>query len=158
MKTSLWLGPKQGLEYVFLLPNPPQLRLSECDDQLSAPNVAEIIADNGNHWRKIFTIMAKLVVPEGQDWRSYRDAQLFSKSALVFQLVDVEPMLDKSCVVFIVGQSFRQALPISEQALVLGEKQQAYWSADNTLWCPYLDYRQFPNSLIAEIRQKLITG
>jgi len=44
--------------------------------------IAELIALNGNHWRKIFTIMAKTCTPS-EDWRHYRDNLLLKKHEML---------------------------------------------------------------------------
>ena len=44
--------------------------------------VATLIALNGNHWRKIFTIMAKISAV-GEDWRGYRDQVLLKQNELL---------------------------------------------------------------------------
>jgi hypothetical protein len=69
------------VEVAFYLPNPPIL-----PNGVSSPwqvntetAIDELIAINGNHWRKIFTIMAKLCAshsPCTQAWRALR-AKLF---------------------------------------------------------------------------------
>ncbi|MGR0279832.1 DUF6942 family protein [Marinomonas dokdonensis] len=155
MPNEIWLGPKTGLKYVFLLPNPPLLRDAPDHGWVETPNVAQLIEDNGNHWRKIVTIMAKLISTDEQDWRCYRDEHLFDQCALVFSLQQLKQIEGDKCTLFIVGNGFRQAMPISENAQTLGDKQLAYVNQDRTIWCPYLDYRQFPNALVSAIRLKL---
>lgn len=162
-ETSLWLGPKRDeARWVFLLPNQPELPV-ECDDAFMAcPDVPLLIELNGNHWRKIFTIMAKLTVPPEQDWRIHRDKYLFERCAITFDKEALsllqsndEPSSLEQRVIFVVGNSFRQDIPIKEGAVLIGEKQQAFF-VDNQVWCPYLDYRQFPNALIADLRRSAL--
>jgi hypothetical protein len=79
---SLYFESQPGqVEVAFYLPNPPIL-----PNGVSSPwqvntetAIDELIAINGNHWRKIFTIMAKLCAshsPSTQAWRALR-AKLF---------------------------------------------------------------------------------
>ncbi|SBS34111.1 hypothetical protein MSP8886_02963 [Marinomonas spartinae] len=161
-EAHFWLGaPKEAAQCIFLMPNKPVLPLEYNEAFLSNPNVPLLIELNGNHWRKIFTIMAKLLSPSPQDWRYYRDERLFSRCAIVWdkqQLMEynaVSNNVGQARVVFIVGNSFRQDIAIDEGATIVGEKQQAaFWG--HQIWCPYLDYRQFPNRLIAELRHQVL--
>ncbi|MEO9656392.1 DUF6942 family protein [Marinomonas sp.] len=155
MLNEMWLGPRASLNYVFLLPNPPLLRDAPDHGWVDCPNVAHLIEDNGNHWRKIVTIMAKLIATDELDWRRYRDAHLFDHCALVFSLDQLKQIENEEYTLFVVGNLFRAEIPVSKNAQKLGEKQIAYVNQDRTIWCPYLDYRQFPNALVAAIRSKL---
>ena len=56
------LGPAQA-SLICYLPNPPQYP-QDC----TRTDVAALIAHNGNHWRKILTILAKLCVTDANDW------------------------------------------------------------------------------------------
>lgn len=138
----------------FLLPNHPDLP----DDvtHYEEMSTSALIAYNGNHWRKILTIIAKLVADAEEDWRIVRDKELWYRAKLVYS--EELPVLNTSPLI-IVGQTFRQQFPIANDAKVLGEgtRHQAY-VADDRIWTPYLDYRQFPNSLIEELRQTLHAG
>lgn len=133
----------------FLLPNAPQL--PEGIDHYSQVPVSQLIELNGNHWRKILTIIAKLVADPDQDWRIVRDLQLWNKAELVFDS-DVDWSGEEW--VFIVGQTWRGKWPVSERAQTLGTRHQAYLDRP-MVWVPYLDYRQFPNVLIDELRQRI---
>jgi hypothetical protein len=146
--TRLWLGASvEAAEYVFLLPNEPILsNVGQVDD---VPCLIEI---NGNHWRKIFTIMAKLVVPNLVNWRDFRDGDLFEKVGIAFS---VQQLRDYQGIVFVVGNTFRESYPISESTTKVGHKHLAYVSLPY-IWCPYLDYRQFPNLLIESLREIIL--
>lgn len=54
------IGPATA-SYAFYLPNPPLM--PEYWHWEQDNSIAELIALNGNHWRKIFTIMAKICAP-----------------------------------------------------------------------------------------------
>lgn len=66
----------------FYLPTPPLL--PEGWDAQQANACAALIALNGNHWRKILTIMAKICMPQNQDdWRHYRDRTLLQREMIL---------------------------------------------------------------------------
>jgi hypothetical protein len=87
---SLYFESQPGVvEVAFYLPNPPKLprtcdlsstqgllpRQAHCWQVNTDTAVDELIKLNGNHWRKIFTIMAKLCAnqpPCTQAWRALR--------------------------------------------------------------------------------------
>ncbi|WP_421852337.1 DUF6942 family protein [Marinomonas sp.] len=147
---ELWLGAcADEAEYVFLLPNRPVLPDSVDVCFLKKPNVSLLIELNGNHWRKIFTIMAKLAAPAYDSWKAFRDAELLSKVGVAFSL---DQLCDYKGVVFIVGNMFRDELPIADSAQEIGEVHTAFVCLPY-IWCPYLDYRQFPNILIEALRE-----
>ena len=59
---NLWLGASTSdAQYVFLLPNKPILPDDVDEVFLAKPDSAVLIELNGNHWRKILTIIAKLI-------------------------------------------------------------------------------------------------
>lgn len=150
---DLWLGSsKNEAQCVFLMPNKPMLS-KESDNALPDNiDVALLIELNGNHWRKILTIMAKLTAPHYKDWRQFRDNELLNNVGIAFtidQLGDYEGRL------FIVGNTFREVWPVPASAQNIGERHVAAVSAFR-VWCPYLDYRQFPNILIETIRKTIL--
>ncbi|ETX09557.1 hypothetical protein MUS1_06905 [Marinomonas ushuaiensis DSM 15871] len=150
---DLWLGAsKDEAQCVFLLPNKPMLS-KESDCVLSRElDAALLIELNGNHWRKILTIMAKLVVPHYDDWREFRDKDLLKKVGIAFTVDQLDGYQGK---LFIVGNTFRDAWPVPDFAKEIGEGHVAAFSS-SCVWCPYLDYRQFPNVLIEKIRKTIL--
>jgi len=151
--SDLWLGAsKEQAQFVFLLPNKPILS-KESDAVLSHHvDVERLIELNGNHWRKILTIMAKLTSPDYGEWREFRDKELLKKVGIAFS---IDQLTNVKGVLFIVGNTFREALPILDSAQEVGEKHVAAFAL-NRVWCPYLDYRQFPNILIEAIRETIL--
>jgi len=117
-------------------------------------DVVELISENGNHWRKIFTIFAKLC--SQSDWREYRDRELLqAKQQINFSDT---LCLDANVHIF-AGKSCWQRFGITEQAV--GDMQASACgkmfyrrSVEHglMLYTPYFDYRQFPNVLIAEAK------
>lgn len=138
---------------IFLLPNKPLLP-PEAQSYDDLPP-SQLIDLNGNHWRKILTIIAKLVTLGDEDWRIVRDQHLWDRARLVFSLNELpKDLSDKEDWLFVVGNSFRHQLTVPQDALEIGERHKAYL-ADNVVWSPYLDYRQFPNQLIDALRSHL---
>ena len=150
---DLWLGAsKNEAQCVFLLPNKPVLFKDGSAVLPDKASVALLIELNGNHWRKILTIMAKLLAPHYDGWREFRDDDLLNKVGIAFgvnQLEGYQGML------FIVGNTFRDVWPVPDSAKKIGEGHIASFSSSR-VWCPYLDYRQFPNVLIERIRETIL--
>ena len=149
--SELWLGaPMSHAHCVFLLPNPPILP-SQGERLGEVVSASQLIELNGNHWRKILTIMSKLTVQNYSDWRQFRDDQLLFKVGLAFSPSQIE---NYKGLVVVVGKTFRESIPIPECAEVYGESHLAY-KAELFVWTPYLDYRQFPNILIESLRKRI---
>ncbi|MFD1383784.1 DUF6942 family protein [Rhodanobacter aciditrophus] len=145
------------MKLIFLLPNKPLLPQGVMNYR--EMDTKDLISLNGNHWRKILTIIAKLTTFPSEDWRIVRDNKLWDRAKLVFNAQHLASELNESeakigAWVFIVGKTFNDDFPIPENAKVLGEAHVAK-AEGNLIWSPYLDYRQFPNDLIDEIVQHL---
>ncbi|ASK68954.1 hypothetical protein CF168_08730 [Shewanella bicestrii] len=168
------IGPAAAT-YAFYLPNPP---LMPEDWHWSQDNaIAELIALNGNHWRKIFTIMAKICAPS-EDWRDYRDNQLLKQQQML--LTGANALSPHANIHIVCGQAAATALGIAansnittntlqtnaqrtpelqlmqdsqaklQDVTVMLQAQSPYSSC--VLLTPYLDYRQYSNALIALTR------
>ncbi|NLQ16350.1 hypothetical protein HGG82_01765 [Marinomonas sp. M1K-6] len=152
---ELWLGAPVGeAQYVFLLPNEPILP-DGCDASfLRQPDIALLIELNGNHWRKILTIMAKLTTPNYANWKVFRDNDLLNRIGITFSL---DSLQGYDGPLFIVGKTFFDRLPIPDSAVKLGSGNAHFASVCwPYIWCPYLDYRQFPNILIESLRECIL--
>lgn len=130
----------------FLLPTPPQLTQSQV-------SIDDIVTTNGNHWRKIFVIIAKLCCDK-LTWQAYRDNYLIDNIYLNFSN---KPKLCKKLNI-VCGKSHVSTLALDELLLTLtpmDESQRVlggYLQNDiSIISTPYLDYRQFPNALIEEV-------
>jgi len=134
---------------VFYLPTPPAIT--------GVVNTTiDIIEQNGNHWRKILTILAKLVCGS-HDWREYRDNDLLANVYLNFEQHQIG---DHNILHCVCGKAHWQALGQEPeragfiQCAALGKA----WSRQQTkneprlLLVPYPDYRQFNNALIAQLK------
>lgn len=132
----------------FMLPNLPILLKSN-------QSIEEIIELNGNHWRKIFVIIAKLCCQQKQ-WQSYRKENLLHDVYLNFSLkADFKKKLT-----FVCGKQHAQAINIYNDSLLWETidksklvKVKTNDKTNTIIIVPYLDYRQFPNALIEEVKR-----
>ena len=140
------LGCAYGLaKTVFILPTPPKGEyLVAPNGHLNQPSVTDIIAQDGNHWRKILTIMAKLTAAK-MDWREYRDTRLVQESeCILFQMPEY---FDQDKIYYVCGGQMQSALKEIRDFIQVDDK--GLLKVDqNLILCPYPDYRQFPNKLI----------
>lgn len=165
------IGPATA-SYAFYLPNHPLIPAYWHWEQDNA--IAELIALNGNHWRKIFTIMAKICAPS-EDWRNYRDNLLLKKHQML--LIGASALSPHASIHIVCGQAAATALGIAiESHIATGPQQSANQQTvmqlmqasqgklqDITqsshsilvLLTPYLDYRQYSNALIALTRSHI---
>jgi hypothetical protein len=118
-------------------------------------NVAQLILDNGNHWRKILTILAKLCCDE--DWRNYRDERLLQSAE---QICFTDEVNTTAQLHFFAGKSCWQRFLMTAERLAEISSSSCgrvyYYQASTGVWffyTPYFDYRQFPNVLIDELKQ-----
>ncbi len=147
------LGNMDSL-HIFYLPNSPVLPKQE----LSSSALIEL---NGNHWRKILTIVAKLMCAD-KDWRTYRDKQLLDEVGFFFGDYLVKK---KSRQHYICGKSHWLTLqkePITDQDVSCDDANKAWLLKDSKdiasriMLLPYPDYRQFNNRLIDLIKKEYI--
>lgn len=121
--------------------------------QLDAPT---IIAANGNHWRKILTIWSKLLAP--CDWREYRDHHLLQRDE---QLIFETRLAPSAQVHILSGKACWTRFSVDDLRLLeccstsCGRAFYQRAAQGLMIYAPYFDYRQLPNSLIAELREVL---
>lgn len=138
---------QDGAKRCFYLPTPPQL----ADDwQLDTPDsLDKLVALNGNHWRKILVIMAKLSAPD-EDWRGYMKRLLKADEQIRFGAARISPHAKEH---YVCGQQSAIKLgltPLSEPKQFLHHSE----NEQHIFRLPYLDYRQCPNALIAALREQ----
>ncbi|MCW8885625.1 MAG: hypothetical protein OQK12_10280 [Motiliproteus sp.] len=128
---------------ILYLPNPP---LRESIEQ--PVDVPELIALNGNHWRKIFTILAKLCGPAAS-WKQYRDHDLLKqKEAISFG----DSLIPVNARHIVAGKASWGRLGLDQLDFDSLDDQQRVWKKGNVFLTPYPDYRQFPNELIEQLK------
>ncbi|GIU53606.1 MULTISPECIES: DUF6942 family protein [Shewanella] len=128
-------------------------------------DIEKVIELNGNHWRKIFTIMAKITVSDDkpESWRNHRNQVLSVNGSGLKTILHIksEKLCSNAKIHIICGQQAFDDLsriePLAhlndnQTVTVLGDKQKIM-AHKQILIAPYLDYRQFPNQLISELRQ-----
>lgn len=143
------LGPEKA-KIAFYLPNPP--RLPEDWHESSALNIADLIALNGNHWRKILVIMAKIVCPNNA-WREYLPLLLQQDESIHFGQTRLCP---NAKIHFVCGQ--QSAHTLSLDSLSEPQSFRSIHRNNQAIYLiPYLDYRQCPNRTIDALRSAMQT-
>lgn len=139
---------------VLYTSNPPSWTQSE------PVNVPLLIEKNGNHWRKICTILAKLVTDD--DWRSYRDEKLLKTN----ETICFGSRLHLGAKIHLISgkeswarlEKAVEAQCSNQSVATIGQGKISYRIGSNGelyLFTPYFDSRQFPNALIAECKEVL---
>lgn len=118
-----------------------------------APCAEALVAGNSNHWRKIVTLLAKVASPEQDNWRRFRDEDLFLTTALCF----TPGLLATADWHWIGGKdNLRRFADLKHEAQPLTECPQVQIDPEmRLLLTPYPDYRQLSNAVILELRSAL---
>lgn len=123
---------------------------------IESNEIPEIAQSTGNHWRKIFNVLAKLVHELEQTsfntWQSLRDMTLLQRSSNYCLRFDapIRRDLSKQNVHIIIGKTY---------ATQLGFADACYWltpyfainEKEQVIICPYFDYRQLTNEKISQL-------
>ncbi|MCL1096272.1 DUF6942 family protein [Shewanella kaireitica] len=137
----------------FYLPTPP--KVPKKWNHLDTGATQALIELNGNHWRKILTIMAKIVVND-KDWRQYRNQHLLKRDESI--AIGANNLCSTAQRHIICGKESADVLNLDSTEFVqldLQETSLLKHLDQNIYLCPYLDYRQFPNTQIDLLRQTL---
>ncbi|WP_323844479.1 DUF6942 family protein [Microbulbifer magnicolonia] len=120
---------------------------------VDAPSAQALTAANSNHWRKILTLLAKIASPDVDDWRRFRDEDLFRQTALCF----APRLADTARWHWIGGKDNLQRFSdLHHRARALAESPDVFIDPDNRLLLtPYPDYRQLSNAQVNHIRLAL---
>jgi hypothetical protein len=149
------------VDIAFYLPNTPAFPANWHLEQANA--IEKLIQLNGNHWRKIFTIMAKLCCtqsPQSKAWQQVRATLFSSHQPNSYQPTSLSKRLHMGATTIdplakwhiICGQQAREDLGLtlwSKPAFF--DEQEKVSREQYHLFTPYLDYRQFPNRLIEQV-------
>ena len=143
----LTLGNPENATTLLYLPSPP---LTDTNTPLSYTRLCEL---NGNHWRKILIILAKLQSTD-TTWRHYRDQQLLTQhEAIIF----TDQLLCGDKLHIVAGKASWQRLGLDQQQFTPIDASGRLLRQDNIILTPYPDYRQFPNTLIEQLRPVIQT-
>ncbi|MFC6635459.1 DUF6942 family protein [Microbulbifer taiwanensis] len=145
MPSADYLGAPNP-QLVLYLPHRPH-GLAQLID---LPCARALVDANSNHWRKIVTLLAKIASPVADDWRHYRDEQLFRQTALCF----APRLVETGCWHWIGGRDNLQRFDtLHHNAQLLTDAPDISVDADRRLLLtPYPDYRQLSNALVRRIR------
>ena len=133
-----YLGNIHQASTLLYLPTPPIV------DPQSPCDYNRLCELNGNHWRKILIILAKLQSPDN-NWRYYRDRNLLRRHEAISFRDYLEP---GKALHIIAGRASWERLGVDyTEFMPLGDSNRLL-IRDNILLTPYPDYRQFPNHLI----------
>lgn len=143
--------------------NTPPLPFYKALAEVQAMHLGEIkdIGENtGNHWRKIFNVMAKLIfelTPQHyQRWQDLRDEYLLQKTSnelLLFSttLLDDSVLAKQSKKIHIVmGKNYACKLGLTNHVTWVNEFF-AINKKHRLIICPYFDYRQLSNIKITQL-------
>ncbi len=144
------LGSKAATIVLYTAHRPVLCSALNSEGLLSVPG---LISLNGNHWRKILTIFAKLASSD-DDWRAYRDHCLLHKrEAISFSA----GLLESASLHLIAGKASWERLGMDMKEFQALDMEQRLWVKENVICTPYFDYRQFPNALVAIAREHICT-
>lgn len=148
--------------YIGNQPDCPSINDLQIVRSAKAGEIVDIIGFTGNHWRKVFSICAKLGFSlwpsDVANWQTYRDEELFqqgSKMALLFSLPK-EPAPGKLHLVL--GKQYCEKIFPDKRFMqgVDGFPVHPEW---NLIQTPYFDYRQLSNQrlevLIGLIKKRM---
>ncbi|WP_439136451.1 DUF6942 family protein [Pseudomaricurvus sp.] len=120
--------------------------------------LAHIVANTSNHWRKVFNVYAKFLealnwhgVTAAGSWQDYRDQGLLqsgSREMLLFSRPVMDPN-NTSRIHIIAGKTY--AAQLSLPPLTWLDAHFAINREARLIVCPYLDYRQLSNERIERL-------
>jgi hypothetical protein len=146
--------------WTFVVPHSPfpkEVHLIE--RPLNEGEVTQLIGVNGNHWRKIFSIMAKFRVLMHTDWhdtwQSYRDNALLTLNGREDICIGALPSeINKPTI--ITGHTFAKDLTDLSTFDTTSFSDKILYDKSKLIFVtPYLDYRQFPNALLEQFAEFL---
>ncbi|VUD41904.1 hypothetical protein TDB9533_00584 [Thalassocella blandensis] len=130
---------------------------------LASGEIAHIVKNTSNHWRKVFNVYAKLLfdwqalIPHKsqrfvhhENWQSLRDETLFqenSHASLLFNRPDVDRK--SNAIRIIAGKTYAASLDLP--ALEWLDNFFAINKEYRLIVSPYPDYRQLSNARIAQL-------
>lgn len=144
--------------WVLHIANRPELDCFQHDiyRQLQPGEAADIIKQTSNHWRKVFSIMAKisfaLFETNCTTWQQYRDTKLLTGEG--FEAISFEPYKPDSNAKLSVICGFTYAeTQVQLETLIPHIEQPKILMAvsKDCLVTPYFDWRQLNNEILAHL-------
>jgi len=144
---------KESAKVILYIDKRPELGFCKdlSDLECLQASQLDLIKATGNHWRKILNIFAKIAfamnAQKCETWQAYRDDKLLTKQgdeALIFQ----NSLVDSEAIHLICGKSFFHEFDLEENEFRALDEAGEISFKGRVYRVPYLDYRQFPNSLI----------
>ena len=122
--------------------------------------VSSIISETGNHWRKIFSIYAKIGLhfnaKEVKTWQEYRDTVLLTKDGMEqISFSSKLDLADDNKIHLISGKNTAEKFDLDLKKFKKLDDEGRILFYKNIYLTPYFDYRQFPNALIDKLIEKL---
>lgn len=118
--------------------------------------LAHIVANTSNHWRKAFNVYAKLLeqlhwpgVQDSGSWQDYRDNRLLQPGCATALLFSPPDLTRTDRVHVVAGKTYAAQLSLPPLTWV-----DAYFAVNEEyrlIVSPYLDYRQLSNARIAQL-------
>lgn len=145
-------------KWVLHIANRPDLEVFEHDifRQLELGEAADVISQTSNHWRKVFSIMAKIsfaLFDTGcASWQQYRDSKLLTSQG--FEAISSEPYTTTSTDQLAIICGFTYAGSQVELNQLLSHIEQPKLLLSETkdfLVTPYFDWRQLNNEMLAHL-------
>lgn len=142
--------------YIENTPPLPQYQALTSVTPLSPGDIANIAALTGNHWRKIFNVLAKLAFEltseDHKTWQNLREQSLLQTNSnyCLYFSAPTTSQLSKPGIHIIMGKTY---------ATLLNLHQSAHWltpffainEQKKLIICPYFDYRQLSNIKITQL-------
>ena len=117
--------------------------------------LARIVDETGNHWRKIINIYAKLGFSLNSEecltWQSYRDTYLLTELSPHALLFDSKLIaVPDRCISIITGKSHANTL-LDIDTLIWLDDDFAVEATKKIIVAPYFDYRQLSNIKLSKL-------
>ena len=155
---KIGIGVEQPKLVLYIQNRPPLEYFTDLNSYRSANKneICDIIDQCGNHWRKIFSIFAKLAFAtthhECNSWQEYRDNILLTQNgheAIIFQnKLQVFPCEAHH---LICGKTFFDEFNFDENEFHNLDENEKVKHREKILQTPYFDYRQFNNALVEKV-------
>lgn len=142
-------------KWVLHIANRPELESFQNQDFriFEIGEAAEIIKLTSNHWRKVFSIMAKIsfaLFDTGcETWQQYRDTKLLTKEG--FEAVSFSPYASSLNQAFHIICGFTYAQDQLDLARLIPHERQnklLFSQTENLCVTPYFDWRQLNNEML----------